>query len=744
MTPTPLRMAGLATFLAAMAMAVSVACASPWRSLATRAPAGPEVEGIDRFAIALQHGDHDAARVALEVEGWPAHLRAWARARLDRADADTVGAMAHYAEAAARWPRTGAGRGRGFEEVLATFDRERLETALGAEKIDAARRILARPLHSADDPLWRALAAWVALAEGRAHEAAGLFDAAWRDLAPRDRGRPALLRRAFAHLAAGDSTTARAAWAEAVDEIRRPEHHRAAHALWDSHPDLRTGWTDAPARDALLRWLVRTFRRDDALAVARAALAQTSEPDESAELFVFVAEQLYRLRRHDELQIWLDQPWPAGANDEQRAELECYPLGVQRRSGHSVALGAGFDGVALHYPGTRRAVEALWEGAWMWELSGELDVAVVRYDEIRRQPQDDRYASAAGLRGLWLRTRLGRTDEVVSTFDALDGSLSDGLDDAGALRLRADVDPARAEPWLERLASDHPFSPFLVELPDPVGTERADTDLDEEIERLHAVQVAAFDRVRRHLAFDGSREAELQGIAELARLGVFTEAEVRLAAWAAARRSDTAAVFRAVEVAWEGGLAEVQGRYGWILERRLRDDGPEIARAVRIVAQPTPYAGAVLAAGRRHRIDPWLVWGLVRRESFYDADVVSIAGAYGLMQLLPSTARDVASRLGDPEPTPEDLLRPSVNVGLGVAYLRGLLDRADQDRVRALAAYNAGERNGRRWQERRRPDDDEAYGIFDVSYSETRAYVYHVLRHWLRYRAHYAGATPSD
>lgn len=104
-----------------------------------------------------------------------------------------------------------------------------------------------------------------------------------------------------------------------------------------------------------------------------------------------------------------------------------------------------------------------------------------------------------------------------------------------------------------------------------------------------------------------------------------------------------------------------------------------------VAAKPIParYRQAVLAAADRYALSPWLIDAVARSESGYDADAVSPAGAIGIMQLMPETARELGV-------DPHD---PAQNIFGGAAYLRHMLDRFDGSVELALAAYNAGSGN---------------------------------------------------
>jgi soluble lytic murein transglycosylase len=153
---------------------------------------------------------------------------------------------------------------------------------------------------------------------------------------------------------------------------------------------------------------------------------------------------------------------------------------------------------------------------------------------------------------------------------------------------------------------------------------------------------------------------------------------------------------------------------------------------------PRAYWPRVTAAADAARLDPFLVLSLMRQESLFDPAAVSPAAAYGLMQLLVSTASRVAGR--PVEATA--LFDPTTNITLGTRYLRQLLDRFDGNLAKALAAYNGGEDAVAKW-ERRTPGAPTDEFVETISYRETRHYVKQVLGNYRRYRRLY-GAPGED
>jgi soluble lytic murein transglycosylase len=154
---------------------------------------------------------------------------------------------------------------------------------------------------------------------------------------------------------------------------------------------------------------------------------------------------------------------------------------------------------------------------------------------------------------------------------------------------------------------------------------------------------------------------------------------------------------------------------------------------------PRPYDAEVNAAAHLAQLAPEIVYGVVRQESLYRIDAVSTAGARGLMQLQPATARSTARYYKRPTPALTDLFDPYINTALGAARLRMLLDEFDDQTPVALAGYNAGASAVIRWLPQEPLDSD--IWIENIPYNETRGYVQRILWHslmftWLRTQGH--------
>jgi soluble lytic murein transglycosylase len=164
---------------------------------------------------------------------------------------------------------------------------------------------------------------------------------------------------------------------------------------------------------------------------------------------------------------------------------------------------------------------------------------------------------------------------------------------------------------------------------------------------------------------------------------------------------------------------------------------PGFHHAVREIALPLRHEDIIRQQARDKDLDPALIAAVIYAESHFRDGQTSAAGAEGLMQVTPATARMIARKSGGVAFTVRDLGTPQVNIAYGAWYLRYLMQRYAGNETFALAAYNGGEGNVDRWiaaAEGR----NEALTIAAIPFSETRTYVQRVQDAKREYRRSYA------
>lgn len=166
--------------------------------------------------------------------------------------------------------------------------------------------------------------------------------------------------------------------------------------------------------------------------------------------------------------------------------------------------------------------------------------------------------------------------------------------------------------------------------------------------------------------------------------------------------------------------------------------GEDLPREVLTIIFPLEYWDLIGKHSAQRNLDPYLVAALIAQESTFVRDIRSAASAYGLMQLLPSTARQYARRL-KLRYAASLLTSPEANIRLGTAYLADKIREFGELHL-ALASYNAGERAVRRWVAERPGVEREEF-IDDIPYPETQNYVKRILGTAEDYRRLYGAET---
>lgn len=496
---------------------------------------------------------------------------------------------------------------------------------------------------------------------------------------------------------AADSTDAEVRCAYLQARIRAGQTEGllpAAQALWN------VGRSQPDACDAVFRWLQQEGGITPGLAWQRIELSmEAGQPRLSLYLARFLPD-------HD--RIWVDRWYEqhtagygrldqAGRWPDAEVARDITEFGLRRlarndpdRAWHIYqALSGHFSWPSDVRGGLVREI-ALWSA---------VNGSSAANERIRAVPVDARDDALLEWR---VRYALAREDwgEVLSAVAAMSPAA------AGASRWRywrarallATNQTARAEELLQELAVEASFYGFLaadmLALPYTVCPEQP------------AVPAETIDSLAMQPGFERALELRKAGIDHWSR-----------SEWSlAARRLDQEGLRAAA------GLA-VREQWPDMAIFALGDSGDQRWYEWRF---PLDFHALVEANASAMNLDPSWVMGLMRSESAMAESALSSAGARGLMQVTPGTARQLAKRHGYSYTGPQQLMRADDNVRFGTTYMRELSDRFGNNPVLVSGAYNAGPGAVERWL-KNRPSGDPAIWIETLPYYETRDYIPRVL-----------------
>ena len=216
-------------------------------------------------------------------------------------------------------------------------------------------------------------------------------------------------------------------------------------------------------------------------------------------------------------------------------------------------------------------------------------------------------------------------------------------------------------------------------------------------------------------------DSGLKRALELIRLGIRSEG---VREWQFATRGfDDAKLLAAAEVARR---AQAYDRSIQAADRTVREHNFALR-------YPAPFREVFAEYAKTYGLDEAWVLGLVRQESRFITEARSEAGAAGLMQVMPRTARYVARKIGLRDYHGKSMTEVQTNVTLGTGYLRLVLDQLGHP-VLASAAYNAGPARARRWRDPSRALEGAVY-VETIPFPETREYVKKVMANAVFYGA---------
>lgn len=148
---------------------------------------------------------------------------------------------------------------------------------------------------------------------------------------------------------------------------------------------------------------------------------------------------------------------------------------------------------------------------------------------------------------------------------------------------------------------------------------------------------------------------------------------------------------------------------------------------------PTKYSEYVYKYAREYNVDPILIFAIIKAESNFNPNVVSSSNAIGLMQLMDTTAEEIARKLEITFLKGASLYNPELNIQLGTKYFSNLMKEYNNNYLLALTAYNAGIGNVNRWIEQGIIKEDGS-DIENIPFKETNNYVRKIIRDYKIYK----------
>ncbi len=159
-------------------------------------------------------------------------------------------------------------------------------------------------------------------------------------------------------------------------------------------------------------------------------------------------------------------------------------------------------------------------------------------------------------------------------------------------------------------------------------------------------------------------------------------------------------------------------------------------RLVWELAYPLAYKDRVEKVAVEFRVDPNMIYALMKAESNFRSNIISSANAYGLMQIIPATAATIAQELKTQNYAVQSLFDPFLNIKFGSWYFKSLLNQFENNSLLAIPSYNAGPHRTVEWMKKFDASDRDKF-IEQIPFKETRDYVKKVLKYYYIYQELY-------
>jgi len=401
------------------------------------------------------------------------------------------------------------------------------------------------------------------------------------------------------------------------------------------------------------------------------------------------------------------------------------------RKGYRNQSVEAYSDYADRYPRRRIAPEAMWKAAWIAEESGDLDKAQDLYKTVRKRWPSSGYAREAMFREGFTHFRQGEIKEAEDIFNAI------------RFKRWPDVDRNRATFWASLCSENRGDNQTAKRLRVELAREPWDDYYTMKSYLMEKEQADSLWNFREK--FSAQRDELVHYASGFQKLmGPFEEAfEVKDVlgehyAFVAlenikARASDRDEWMALAEIYKKlGAYARAYRAYDYIDRKYYSNISYNDKLVILRERFPYYYDSHVQEYASRFGVEPELVLAIMKQESVFDNKAQSWANAYGLMQLVPATGREMATYQKIDLSDVNRLFNAEINIRLGTYYVKRLLGSLER-KEHVLAAYNAGPHRVKRWLKLPGSRQIDVF-IENVEYSETRDYVRKVMKNYWAYK----------
>ena len=419
---------------------------------------------------------------------------------------------------------------------------------------------------------------------------------------------------------------------------------------------------------------------------------RTKRYDESAKSFGLIdtpeamywqARSFFRTNNHDafsKIKTTLEEKYP---DDKHIALLLLMEAEEFQRRGKSFSAASNYKDIIKRFP--NEAENAFWGLGWMNYINGDYKTALNYFSELAAYEDSKDFYKYLFWEAKAKENIFHECKKLMESHMTTDSSIKCNSEEVNSFH---------------GLPSDESYYGYLIKLrtsyavPDKITMLKPDMPVNETNNRIDA----------------------------LSSLGMKDDAanEVANALKTAGTNED---------ILYLGFMAMSLGKYKDIIYHAEPKDEKEFLP----YSYPLAYWDMISKAAEKGKMDAYLVAALIREESRFDPEVVSWAGAVGLMQLMPSTARRITKDAGIIIDIDQGLFDPENNILLGTYYLASLINEFNELPI-AIISYNAGENIVNKWLEKYYKDDISEF-IENIPYKETRRYVKKVLKSYWQYRS---------